>query len=120
MPESTCACVRERALAVVLAIALLQPENHSMVDIAPFNPTAEHPGGCYSCRYFGERRDPAVWCGKPGGEHLRSQADRGCAFWEREAGSDFDPEQEKPCVWSLVGDQNDYVAIQEQRQPNHP
>ena len=49
---------------------------------------AEHLGGCYTCRYFGERRDPAVWCGKPGGEHVRSQAERGCAFWEREPGAD--------------------------------
>jgi hypothetical protein len=48
----------------------------------------EHPGGCYTSRYFGERRDPAVWCAKPGGEHVRSQADRGCAFWQREPGAD--------------------------------
>jgi len=51
----------------------------------------EHPGGCYTCRYFGERRDPAVWCAKPGGEHVRSQAERGCAFWERDPGADDDP-----------------------------
>ena len=53
-----------------------------------FSPAMDHPGGCYTCRYFGERRDPAVWCANPGGEHLRSQAERGCAFWEREPGSD--------------------------------
>jgi hypothetical protein len=49
---------------------------------------AERFGGCYTCRYFGERREPAVWCAHPGGEHVRSQAERGCAFWEREPGSD--------------------------------
>jgi hypothetical protein len=49
---------------------------------------AERFGGCYTCRHFGERRDPAVWCAKPGGEHVRSQAERGCAFWEGEPGSD--------------------------------
>jgi hypothetical protein len=48
----------------------------------------ERSGGCYTCRYFGERREPAVWCAKPGGEHVRSQAERGCAFWERELGTD--------------------------------
>lgn len=49
---------------------------------------AERLGGCYTCRYFGERRDVAVWCAYPAGEHHRSQAERGCAFWEREPGSD--------------------------------
>ena len=53
-----------------------------------FNPHAEHPGGCFTCRYFGHRVDVAVWCGKPGCGHVRSQADRGCAFWEREPGAD--------------------------------
>src|SRR6516162_475410 len=42
----------------------------------PISRSTERPGGCYTCRYFGERRDPAVWCAKPGGEHVRSQADR--------------------------------------------
>jgi hypothetical protein len=23
------------------------------------------PGGCFTCRYFGERVDVAVWCGRP-------------------------------------------------------
>jgi hypothetical protein len=55
-----------------------------------FSPAAEHPGGCFSCRYFGERVDVAVWCGKPGHGHVRSQADRGCASWEREPGADDD------------------------------
>ena len=32
----------------------------------------EHPGGCYFCRHFGERRDPAVWCARPSSEQLRS------------------------------------------------
>jgi hypothetical protein len=53
-----------------------------------FNPTIEHPGGCFTCAYFGHRVDVAVWCARPGGEHVRSQAERGCAFWEREPGSD--------------------------------
>ncbi|HEV8552516.1 MAG TPA: hypothetical protein VGR65_03890 [Casimicrobiaceae bacterium] len=54
------------------------------------NVFADHPGGCYTCRWFGERIDVAVWCGKPGQSHVRSQADRGCAFWEREPGADDD------------------------------
>jgi hypothetical protein len=53
-----------------------------------FRPTADRPGGCYTCRHFGERVDPAVRCARPGGEHVRSQAERGCAFWEREPGAD--------------------------------
>ena len=60
-----------------------------MPTVSPsFLVSAEHPGGCYTCRYFGERRDPAVWCAKPRGEHVRSQAECGCAFWEREPGAD--------------------------------
>ena len=59
---------------------------------ATFNPHADHPGGCFTCRYFGHRVDVAVWCGKPGHGHVRSQADRGCAFWEREPGADDCPE----------------------------
>ncbi|HEY3255778.1 MAG TPA: hypothetical protein VGJ91_17590 [Polyangiaceae bacterium] len=54
------------------------------------NVFAKHPGGCYTCRYFGERVDVAVWCAQPGGEHHRSQAHLGCAFWEREPGADDD------------------------------
>jgi len=30
----------------------------------------------------------ALWCARPSREHVRSQAERGCAFWEREPGSD--------------------------------
>jgi hypothetical protein len=30
--------------------------------------------------YFGERLDPAVWCARPGGEHVRSQAEREMAI----------------------------------------
>jgi hypothetical protein len=52
------------------------------------NAFVDHPGGCYTCRWFGDRRGGAVWCGYPGGGHLRTQADRGCAFWQREPGSD--------------------------------
>ena len=54
------------------------------------SPATVRDGGCYTCRYFGERLDPAVWCAKPAGEHVRSQAERGCAFWEREPGADDD------------------------------
>ena len=53
-----------------------------------FKAFADHPGGCYTCRWFGERVDVAVWCAHPGGQHLRSQGDRGCAFWQRQPGSD--------------------------------
>jgi len=35
--------------------------------------SVECPGGCYTCRYSGERRDAAVWCARQGGEHVRSQ-----------------------------------------------
>jgi len=69
--------------------------------LATFNPHADHPGGCFTCRYFGHRVDVAVWCGKPGCGHVRSQADRGCAFWEREPGADDDlatPEPLAPCI----------------------
>ena len=52
------------------------------------NVFAVHPGGCYTCRHFGHRVDVAVWCALPGGEHHRSQADCGCAFWQREPGAD--------------------------------
>jgi hypothetical protein len=56
-----------------------------------FNPIAEHPGGCYTCRFFGQRiGGNTVKCAKPGDEHVRSQASRGCAFWQREPGADFD------------------------------
>ena len=56
----------------------------------PRRTNADRPGGCYTCRYFGERRDPAVWCAYPGGEHVRSQAERGCSFWEREPGAEYE------------------------------
>ena len=62
-----------------------------MLTIATFSPAADQPGGCYTCRYFGRRiGGSAVWCANPGGEHVRSQAERGCAFWERESGADDD------------------------------
>src|SRR5213595_782473 len=70
-----------------------------------FNPGAEHPGGCFTCRYFGERVDVAVWCGMPGHGHVRSQAERGCAFWERELGADDElpaPEAPRTCI-ALAG-----------------
>ena len=65
-------------------------------DFYRVNVFAEHPGGCYTCRYFGERVGVAVWCAKPGGEHHRSQAHLGCAFWEREPGTDDDRPTAKP------------------------
>ena len=49
--------------------------------------SAEHPGGCYTCRYFRARRGPAVLCGHDSG-HVHSLPARGCAFWEREPGAD--------------------------------
>jgi len=56
---------------------------------APFSPAVDHPGGCYTCRYFGQRVvETSVWCINPSHEHVRSQAERGCAFWEREPGAD--------------------------------
>ena len=54
------------------------------------NVFAEYPGGCYTCRWFGERVDVTVACAHPRGEHVRSQAERGCAFWEREPGAGDD------------------------------
>jgi hypothetical protein len=56
---------------------------------APCRPEpAECPGGCFTCAWFGHRVDVAVWCGKPGQGNVRSQAERGCAFWMREPGTD--------------------------------
>jgi hypothetical protein len=68
---------------------------------ATFNPAAEHPGGCFTCRYFGHRVDVPVWCGKPGHGHVRSRAERGCAFWQREPGADDDlpvPASRRVCI----------------------
>jgi hypothetical protein len=62
--------------------------SHAIAMPPQFRPNVDRPGGCYACRYFGERRDAAVWCANPGHEHVRSQAERGCAFWEREPGAD--------------------------------
>ena len=46
-------------------------------------------GGCYTCRYFGRRvAEVHLWCERPRREHVRSQPDRGCAFWQRELGAD--------------------------------
>jgi len=56
-----------------------------------FNAFADNRGGCYTCRYFGARLDgDTVKCAKPEDEHVRSQASRGCAFWQREPGADFE------------------------------
>ena len=55
----------------------------------PFNPIAEPLGGCYTCRYFGHRMGGStIRCAKPEHEHVRSQAENGCAFWQREPGTD--------------------------------
>lgn len=62
---------------------------NQMLTGATFNPSAEHPGGCYTWRYFGGRLNgDTVRCAKPGNEHVRSQAMLGCAFWQREPGAD--------------------------------
>ena len=54
-----------------------------------FNAFADHPGGWYTWRYFGQHvGGDTVRCAKPGDEHVRSQAHNGCAFWQREAGAD--------------------------------
>jgi hypothetical protein len=47
-------------------------------------PKPNHPGGCYTWRYFGERRDPSsVRCASPCGEHVLSRSNCACAFWQR-------------------------------------
>lgn len=54
-----------------------------------FNAFGDHVGGCYTCAYFGERLEgDTVKCAKPGDEHVRAQAHQGCAFWQREPGTD--------------------------------
>jgi hypothetical protein len=55
--------------------------------VATFTP---RPGECFTRRHFGERVGVAVSCGKPGHGHVRSQAERGCAFWEPEPFTDDD------------------------------
>lgn len=50
-----------------------------------------HPGGCYTCRHFGARENPAwdiVRCNHPKFPGLQASAENGCAFWEREPGAD--------------------------------
>jgi len=64
------------------------PRNNPAMHSTTLRAGGEHLGGCYTCRYFGEPRDPAVWYAKPGDEHVRLHADRGCAFWERQPGPD--------------------------------
>jgi len=55
-------------------------------------PFAEHPGACYTCSYFGRETNPdEVWCAKPDHEHVCSQAQNGCTFWQREPGANFEP-----------------------------
>ncbi len=45
--------------------------------------------GCYSCRYFQERIVAGhVICEQGDGIQVIGAAEMGCAFWEREPGSD--------------------------------
>jgi len=56
---------------------------------ATFNLGTDHHGGCYTCRYFGRHVGAdTVKCAKPDDEHLRAQAQNGCAYWRREAGAE--------------------------------
>jgi len=55
-----------------------------------FDAMTERPGGCYTCRYFGHRVESAVWCSRPNGEHVRLQAARGCALWERRPRANYE------------------------------
>jgi len=56
--------------------------------VCHINAFVDHRGGCYTCRWFGENMGGVVWCGYPGGGHLRSKPNVGCASWEREPGAD--------------------------------
>jgi hypothetical protein len=55
---------------------------------ASFGPPVDHPDGCFVCQYFGEPPRSRGLVRRTDGEHVRSQAHRGCAFWEREPGAD--------------------------------
>jgi hypothetical protein len=57
-------------------------------------PLVDRPGGCYRCVHFGHRVDAAVWCARPGGEHVRMRGQDGCAYWECEPDADFDALEE--------------------------
>jgi hypothetical protein len=87
-PCLCCVLPSRRALPIVLAVNPGLTHHFTMLLTATFNPAIEHPGGCFTCRYFGVRLDVAVWSIHSGREHVRSQAARGCAFWEREPGTD--------------------------------
>src|SRR5437764_15452586 len=85
-------CVGRPAEAPPVVLAWPGPSRQNYrIETAPafyrVNVYAERPGGCYSCTWFGHRVDVAVWCGKPGCGHVRSQPHLGCAFWQREPGS---------------------------------
>ena len=62
----------------------------------PSKPATARPGGCFSCRHLGHHLGVAVWCGRPGTEHVRFQAARGCVFWEREGDADLKPHDSTP------------------------
>ena len=56
--------------------------------VVRINAFVDHPSGCYTCRWFGERVGFDVRCADPRAPHVRSLPEQGCAFWEREPGSD--------------------------------
>ena len=71
------ACVRRRLRASQMPLLA------GYVDVF-----VDHPGGCYTCRWFGERVGFDVRRADPRAPHVRSLPEQGCAFWEREPGSD--------------------------------
>ena len=63
----------------------------------PFHPfLSEERGGCFTCRWFGKRVGYEVWCNDPRGPMMRSVPIQGCAFWQREPGSDDEPAKTGP------------------------
>jgi hypothetical protein len=91
------------------------PSSDSLLYVGYVNVFTEHPGGCYTCRWFGERLvGTSVWCGYPSAGHVRSQAGHGCAFWQRELGSDDDLTRPGPIarrVRDPVGYFKDRLAV---------
>jgi hypothetical protein len=55
-----------------------------------FNPLLANPRPCWECAHFDGMTAgaTAVLCGMPGGARVQATPERGCAFWEREAGAD--------------------------------
>ena len=56
-----------------------------------FSPHSNSLHACWHCTHFQALiyQDTAAKCALPPG--IRSMPDRGCAFWEREVGSDDEP-----------------------------